>query len=188
MDRAELSRSEAEAAALLAEAMHRQGNTEAAVERRPAGLLVSLGSGRYVNRLLCTEPTLGEDDVAFTIDFFSSRSMDSSVQISRKAIAQSRRRLVSFLTSSVVLRTLSLDRSTCLHESMVSRQHAAHFKSSSALAGSVEPRQSLNFANAAYSRCSFVPVSKPPLPTNWSLLRPRLFPTACRCAIWNERD
>lgn len=65
--------------------MHDQGKHEATTETCAAGLLVSLGPQRYVNRLLCTELRLGEDDVARTIDFFTSRKMPSSIQISSAA-------------------------------------------------------------------------------------------------------
>lgn len=83
--RSTLARSEAAATNLLARSMHDQGNDNAITEGCRAGLLVSLGPERYVNRLICTELQLSEDDVVRTVDFFTSRNMPSSIQISSLA-------------------------------------------------------------------------------------------------------
>ena len=83
--RSRLAHSEAAAADLLAQSMQDDGNHEVSTETFSAGLLVSLGPQRYVNRLMCTELNLAEDEIARTIGFFTSRNLPSSIQISSVA-------------------------------------------------------------------------------------------------------
>lgn len=65
--------------------MSDQGNHETISERCRAGLLVSLGPKRYVNRLLATQSHLNREDVAQAVDFFRSRKLPTSIQISSMA-------------------------------------------------------------------------------------------------------
>ena len=77
-----LATSEVAATDLLARSMLDQGSSDVVTETVPAGLLASLGAQRYINRLLWTELELDEDIISRTIDFFTSRNIPPSIQIS----------------------------------------------------------------------------------------------------------
>ncbi|MFK7918127.1 MAG: GNAT family N-acetyltransferase [Ilumatobacter sp.] len=83
--RSRLAHSEAAATRLLAQSMFDQGNTLAVSEVWDVGSVVSLGPGRFVNRLLCHQDTLDVDHIDATIEFFTSRKLAPSIQITSRA-------------------------------------------------------------------------------------------------------
>lgn len=80
--RSRLIRSEAEAARRLAVSMFEQGNRFASTHDVRCGMAIVLGPGRYVNRVLCTSPTLTRADTDEIVSLFAQRQMQPSVQVS----------------------------------------------------------------------------------------------------------
>ncbi len=76
-----LLRSEADAAVLLANAMYDQGSPAVTVHEIECGIAVSLGPGRYLNRLLCTSTSLTDADIDEVTTFFSERQLEPAIQI-----------------------------------------------------------------------------------------------------------
>lgn len=88
-------RSEAEAAAAVAEAMRIAGNVAAAVEALGDGAVVTLGPGRYVNRAIGVGPELEDRDLDVIEQFFSRRGLRASAQVSSWASSATLDRLSS---------------------------------------------------------------------------------------------
>lgn len=80
--RSRLIRSEAEAARRLAVSMYERGNRSATTHDVRCGLAIVLGAGRYVNRVLCTSPTLTRADADEIVSLFAQQQMQPSVQVS----------------------------------------------------------------------------------------------------------
>lgn len=83
--RVKLADSEAIAARMVAMRMRSQGNFHAESLPLTFGSIVSLGPQRYVNRLLCTVTELSVDEIDETTQFFESRDLLASIQITSSA-------------------------------------------------------------------------------------------------------
>jgi GNAT superfamily N-acetyltransferase len=91
-----VSSADAEAAARVAEAVAQFAGTDA-VAARPLGegVLVALGPGRYVNRAIGVGPDLDDADLDEVEEFFASRGLPPSVQLSSWVGGQTLARLSS---------------------------------------------------------------------------------------------
>lgn len=78
----DLTRSEASLQRLIATSMAAGGDSSAAWSDEEFATMVSLGPGRYVNRAFAVVPSVSNEQITDVIDFFESRSLPPSIQLS----------------------------------------------------------------------------------------------------------